>query len=286
MRSRPWLKHVPALLGGLVGVSIAGSAQAQSNAQGLLDNSWVFNLGAFVVGSDLSAGLNGSSRNNPTIDFDKNYGRADDATRIRGDVLWRITPVHHLRFMYFNNDTTRSRVLDNDVQWGDYTFKAGSRSDLQYKFEVSELAYEWGFLKTPTYELAASFGLHYSKTTLQLSGTATVTDANGQTGTASAASKASSLPAPLPVIGLRGGWLLAPNWYLDGQAQFFKVNIDGYDGRWSDLRLGATWMFAKNFGVGLGYNRFGTRVDVDRNNFGGTLKASYSGLQAYLTGTF
>jgi hypothetical protein len=45
-------------------------------------------------------------------------------------------------------------------------------------------------------------------------------------------------------------------------------------------------MFHRNYGVGLGYDRFATRVDVSKNDFDGRLKTSYSGLQAYLTGTF
>ena len=98
--------------------------------------------------------------------------------------------------------------------------------------------------------------------------------------------KSSSLPAPLPVIGLRGGWVVAPQWYLDAQATFFKVNVDGYDGHWADLRLGATWMFSRHMGVGLGYNRFTTRVDVNRSDFNGRLNFGYSGVQAYLTGSF
>jgi hypothetical protein len=128
--------------------------------------------------------------------------------------------------------------------------------------------------------------VHYSKTTMQLSGAASITDPNGNVTNSSAATSTNTLPAPLPVIGLRAGWVVAPQWYIDAQAQFFKVSIDGYDGHWSDLRLGATWMFSPHFGVGLGYNRFATSVSVGRDNFNGNLKTSYSGLQAYLTGAF
>jgi hypothetical protein len=275
------------VLCGMACAAGGGSAMAQSSgAQALLDNSWVVNLGAFVLSSDLKANLNGQSGANPEVDFDKTFGRDSDATRLRGDVLWRITPAHHLRFMYFNNTTKRSRVLDEDVHWGDYTFNAGSRTEFKHKYQVNELAYEYAFMRQPSYELSASIGVHYSKTNIQLSGDATITDGDGNVTNVSGATKANSLPAPLPVVGLRGGWVMAPQWYLDAQVQFFKVNIDGYDGRWTDLRVGATWMFSQHFGLGLGYNRFSTNVDVDRDSFTGGMKTSYSGLQAYLTGTF
>ena len=43
-------------------------------------------------------------------------------------------------------------------------------------------------------------------------------------------------------------------------------------------------MFGRHFGAGLGYNRFVTRLDVDRTSFTGQLRMGYSGLQLYLTG--
>lgn len=80
--------------------------------------------------------------------------------------------------------------------------------------------------------------------------------------------------------------MVAQDWYLDAQGQIFKVKVDGYDGNWSDIRLAATWMFHRNFGLGLGVNRFSTKVDVDRPNFDGKLSIGYNGVQAFLTGSF
>ena len=52
--------------------------------------------------------------------------------------------------------------------------------------------------------------------------------------------KKGDVSAPLPVIGIRAGWVVAPNVYLDAQGQYFKANISGYDGSVTDLRAGAT----------------------------------------------
>jgi hypothetical protein len=265
-----------------------GSVMAQSAtpAQALLDNQWVVNLGAFLLNSNIRASLNGESVENPEIDFDETLGRDNDATRVRGDVTWRITPTHHLRFGYFNHTTNRSKVIDQVVNWGDLTFDAGAQVDSRHKLAVYELSYEYAFMKQPTYEVSASLGMHYSDTTLQLSGNATVTNPDGTTTNQTAAVKASNIPAPLPVIGLRGGWAVAPNWYLEAAGQYFALNYEGIDGSWSDLRASATWMFNRNFGLGLGYDRFTMRVNASKNDFNGKIKAGYSGVQAYLTGTF
>ena len=73
--------------------------------------------------------------------------RASAPTRIRADALWRITPAHHLRFLCFDNTSTRSRTIDRDVHWGDYTFQASGLVEAETKFRIVELVYEYAFLR-------------------------------------------------------------------------------------------------------------------------------------------
>lgn len=287
MKSGIALKRICQVCSGLLAASMALPALAQAPAQALLDNKFVLSLGGFAVGSDVKARLDGSSTTNPDVDFDQTFGHDDNATRGRFDALWRITPAHQLRLMYFDKSGSQSRVIDRDIKWGDYTFNVGGLVEAKRSFKTTALAYEWAFMRRPSYEIAASFGVHYTDLSLQLSGNATLTDANGAPiGSAVATVRQSSLPAPLPVIGLRGGWVLAPQWYLDADARIFGLNYQGYDGNWSDVGVNATWMFHPNFGVGAGYNRFVTRVDVSKDNFDGRLSFGYSGLRLFLTGTF
>jgi len=283
MYSNKWRQFPGAVAAGLLGLLVTTATQAQSsNAQGLIENAFVFNAGAFIVSTDVKAHLNGTSTTNPDIDFDDTFGTASDETRARFDALWRINPKHHVRFFYFNNSVTRNRVLDRDITWGDNTYHVGANVESQIKLKVYELAYEYAFIHQPTYEVAGTLGIHYSDLSLRLAGQAT--GPNGGAGTF--VSDERSLPAPLPVVGVRAGWAFAPDWYGELLGQAFRINIDGYKGHWFDGRAGVTWMFMRNFGAGLAYNRWTTRVDVDRSNFNGAARFGYSGLQAFLTGTF
>jgi hypothetical protein len=271
--------------GALLGAT--GLAQAQMTpAQSLISDKFVLNLGGFIVGTDLTAHLNGSSSTNSDIDFDQTFGNASDATRVRADALWRITPNHHLRFLYFNNTQDVTRAIDRNIVWGDYTFQAGATVESKTKFQIWELAYEYAFWRTPDVEISGSLGVHYMKLSQQLSGSATFTDANGVTSAAAFTRKENSVPLPLPVLGVRAAWAFAPQWVLEGQGQIFQADIDGYDGRITDVRAGVTWMFSRNFGAGVGYNRFVTTVETSKEKFDGRVRLGYSGVQLYLTGTF
>jgi len=277
-----------AIVVGALGLVSGGGAGAQelTPAQGLLNDRFVFNAGLFVVGTDLSARLDGQSGRNPAVDFDETLGRASDASRGRIDAQWRFAPKHILRFEYFNYDASQSRVIDRDVTLGDTTFNAGASLSSKTEYSVYQLGYEYAFLKRPSYEIAGTLGVHFTDLNFRLAGSGTVTGPDGTTTASGSVSKESDLPMPLPVIGIRGGWAVSPQIYLDARLQFLRLSVDGYDGHWSNAHLGATWMFARHWGVGLGYHRFTTRVDVARTNFNGELKLGYSGLLAYVTGSF
>ena len=283
MRSALVVKFGSLAVCAAAGVGAAGAAAAQSGApaQALLDQSFVVNAGVFLVQTDLKANLNGQAVNNPEVDFDQAFGKADSSTRVRADARWRINPKHHLTFMYFDNRNSRTKVLDETIHWGDNTYDVGATVTADTKFKIGALAYEYAFMRQPSYEVSGSIGLHVSDLTLSLNGDATV---NGTP--VSKSTKSNSVTAPLPVLGLRGAWVVTPSILLEAQGQFFKLKVDEVDGYWSDIRASATWMFNKNFGLGLGYDRYFNRIDVSKNAFDGRVKFGYSGLQAFVTGSF
>ena len=301
MRVRQNIKNLAIVAAALLMTSAATSAVAQaSSASGMkvtaerpstpavefINEPFNINLGAFVVASKIDGSLRGNAAGaGQDIDFGRDFGTDADQTRYRLDGLWRINKRHFVRLMYFNNDITKTRKIDRDIAWGDYTFLANGEVTAETKFQIYELAYEYAFIREPTYEVVGTGGVHYDKLTIQLAGQATVT-VNGVTQPANFESKSSSVPAPLPVLGLRGAWAVSDHIVLDGTGQVFKVHIGSVNGNWSELRLNATWMFTRNFGIGAGYDRFATHVDVSKANFNGRLNLGYQGALIFLTGGF
>jgi hypothetical protein len=287
MRLGITLTAAPLLACGLFAAAGPALAQSGAYAKDSLNDKFTISLGGFIVGTDVKGELNGrATGGQQEIDFGKDFGLDGDATRWRLDGLWRITPKHRLRFMYFDTQNDGSRTLDRAINWGDYTFNVGARVEAETEIRIFQLAYEYAFTKQPTYEIAGTIGIHYLDTKLKLSGSATITDGNGNVTSAGSVTQENSVPAPLPVIGIRGNWAVAPQFLIDAHAQFFKAELQGYDGTIADARLAGTWMFHRNFGVGLGYNYFGADVDVDKSSFQGNLRLGYSGLQLFVTGTF
>jgi hypothetical protein len=272
-------------------VLIAAPNSSSAPSQQLLNARLVLDAGIFVLGTTTKANLNGQANgvtvNNPQIDFNHTFGTGYDTSRFRIDGLWRITPRQHVVFTYFTSATSRTRTIDNPINWGNDQFQAGGEVTARNRITVYELGYEYAFVRKPTFELAASAGIHYTKTSLELSGMATVIGSAGaSTGSSFEDTRTGSVPAPLPLIGLRAGWAFAPHWVLGGSVQALDFNYDQFHGYWSDLQINLKYMFNRHIGVGLGYDDFSSHLTVSQNKFNGRLNGGYRGGLINITGAF
>ncbi len=268
------------------GVLIDAASSVPS--QQLLNERVVLDVGIFVLGTHTNASLNGQAGVvNQEIDFDHVFGTGYDTQRFRLDGLWRITGRQRIRFLYFDNATSRTRSLETPIDWGNDQFTAGANITARNRVTVISLSYEYAFIRNPTFELAASAGIHYTKASLKLSGMATLISSTGSsTGASFEDTQEGSVPAPLPVIGLSATWAFAPHWILDGQAQAFDLSYDQLHGYWSDVRVGVSYLFNRHIGLGVGYDAFSTHLTISRDQFSGRLNLGYRGGLLYLTGAF
>lgn len=156
-----------------------------------------------------------------------------DSTRYRIDGSWGFADRHRLRMPWFNNSTSDSRTLEREVEWAGVTYPVSARLNAEFNFDIYELACEYAFLRKENCELSGTVGL------------------------------------PLPVVSLRGLWILSHDFWLDASVQYFALSIDEYDGSLADFRVAAIWQPKSWLGVGVGYNQFGVDVDVDKGRFDG-----------------
>jgi hypothetical protein len=272
---------LPACLIALVGLAAALPAWSAEEQGNLLNNRFTASLGTFLLSTDTTLALNGSSGAIGTeVNLEKDLGiRASD--RFRVDLNWRMTERQHLRALYFDFGSSATRTINEELVIGDTTYPVNAELTTGFNMKVYELVYEYAFMQRENWDLLGSFGAHILDVGFSARGQGSV---GGQTSTLR--TEAGSTAAPLPVLGLRYLWQFAPEWYLEAQGQYFQAKIDVYDGNIYDLRAGVTWMFNRHFGVGAGYNHFGVNVDVNKERFRGTLDWKYSGAQIYVTGTF
>jgi len=262
------------------GLGVSSTAMAQDEPN-LLTDPFRIAVGTYIVSSEPTVQLNGETVRGDRVDFDKVLG-GGDATRVRLDADWRFgdTQRHKIRALAFAVSRDRTETIDEEIEWGGDTYPVNAELKAEFKFSIIELAYEYAFLKTDTYEVGGSIGLHYAGLEASLKAERT------STGETLNLSNEASVDVPLPVIGGRGLWKLPNNFYVDAQAQFFALSIDEYDGSVQDYRLMLTWQPKPWLGLGLGYNSFKVDVDVDKDNFNGSLDWTYDGPMIFYSASF
>jgi hypothetical protein len=233
------------------------------------------------VASEPTVQLNGETTRGDRVDFDTVLGGGDE-TRLRIDADWRFgdSQRHKLRALAFTVNRERTETIDEEIEWGGDTYPVNAEVKAQFRFSIIELAYEYAFLRTDTYEVGGSVGLHYAGIEASLRAER---DSGGQ---ALEISNEASVDVPLPVFGLRGLWKLPQNFYVDAQGQFFALSIDEYDGSVQDYRLMLTWQPKPWVGIGIGYNSFKVDLDVEKDRFDGSLDWRYDGPMIFYSASF
>ena len=266
----------------LLACAAVGTASAEERNP--LESKFIVDVGWFFMSTDMRVRVDGENTGSvgSDVNYDDTFGIGDfDRFRVEGS--WRIAPRHLLRAMYFQNNRRATRSLERDVTFGDETFPLGLTVNAHSDLTVAQLSYEYAFLRRDNYELAGGIGVHYLDMGIGLDATLA---AQGGSASRSLDEEATS-QAPLPVVGLRGLWRLPNNFYLSAQVQYFYLQVDPYSGSLIDLKASLVWQFTDHVGIGLGYNDFGFRFDIeDRHDFDGRLRWDYGGAIAFATVMF
>ena len=266
----------------IVTCSLMASTQAAERDP--LDARLLVDVGWFFMSTDMRVRVDGEAQEETgdDVDFDDTFG-IGDFDRFRADVLWRISGRHAVKFMYFENNRDATRSATRDVTFRGETFPVGATINAHSDVTVAQLGYEYAFRRRDTYELAGGIGIHYVDLGLGLDATVT---AQGSTASRSLDEEAST-QAPLPVLGLRGTWSLPHNFYITGQVQYFYLEFDPYSGSLLDLKASVVWQMTDHVGIGVAYNDFAFRFDIeDRGDFDGRVRWDYGGAIAYVTFMF
>ena len=235
-------------------------------------------LGGFMLSTKTTVRVDGEFERGTEIDSERDLG-LEDSDRFRVDAYWRIAPKHKIRLMYFDTSNEANKTLERTLEFNDTTYNIGLDVHAKTETQVTELAYEYTFLKRDTYDLSGSFGIHNLKFQTFLGGELNGNPLPNLQNTAEA-------NGPLPVLGLHGVWRFNDQFYIDAMAQYFSISFDEYDGSVTDLTASAVWQFTKHFGVGAGWNSFITKVDVDGGDFHGALRWRYGGARIFVTASF
>lgn len=201
----------------------------------------------------------------PEIDIEEQLGISNDQSVLQLDALLRLGQYHRLEFGYFELVRDSTFTLENDVQFGDEIFDAGTSVNAKSNFQITRLAYAFSLINDAQKEIGVMAGVHVSKIDTEIGAPDT-----GQ-------QVESSASTPLPVIGIHGNLALGTKTYLGARVHIFRMHFDHYEGSMNYLNLSLQHMFNQNVSVGLGYNFYSLNLDSDNVEINGNLQIRHHG---------
>jgi hypothetical protein len=271
-------------LGAFAAIGLASGAAAQDVVRPGQEK-WTVMLGAFLPAFETKMQVdNEQLGSGDNVDLADDLGVEKNSSGGWFGVEWRFAPRHRVGFTFSRFTLSGERAIDRQLQIDDEIYQVGATLSSQLKLDIIPITYSYSFLKRENDELALIAGLHWSRLTFSVEGSAS---AGTQDFSNDASAKAN---VPLPLLGLRYDHHFSDRWSAGANVGVFALEFGGdtwdFEGSLWSVRLHAEYRFARNFALGVALDGFDVSVAVSQNDWKGGFDYGYWGPQIYLTARF
>jgi hypothetical protein len=166
-------------------------------------------------------------------------------------------------------------VLEEDVEWKEVVFSAGSNAAVGSQFSLTRIFFGRQFNTSIFHDVGIGAGIHWLHMGAFIEGEILVN------GTPFGARRSVSAEAPLPNIGAWYKYSITPRWALRTRLDLFSASIDDYDGHLINIALGLNYQAFDHFGIGLNYNYVELDVKIKKPDWRGKIETTYDGVYVY-----
>ncbi len=143
-----------------LGILPAGLMAQDYVAHPLLTDKFQVTLGVFRSSAAFTASAERLSEDPRDIDFDNALGVDNSATVFNDMFRWKFGEKWSITGQYFSVNATGDAVLEEDVDWQDTTFRAGTAVGAGVKTTVGRIFIGRIFSVGPQHEFGAGLGIH------------------------------------------------------------------------------------------------------------------------------
>jgi hypothetical protein len=208
------------------------------------------------------------------IDFGDSLGVSDSSTFFNGQLRWKFGKKRKwgLAAQYFSNNATGGSVLEEDVEWENHIFREGSYAEAGVKLAVARLFIGRSLFKNERNDFGLGIGIHNLDLSVYIEGEIKIDDET--TGNLRDEDSASQI---LPNIGGWYNYSPGKRWLLHGRVDWISANIGDYDGTLWNVSAGVNYQAWRHVGIDLSWQYFDVQLEVDKSDWVGGAKMTYSG---------
>jgi outer membrane scaffolding protein for murein synthesis (MipA/OmpV family) len=208
------------------------------------------------------------------VDIEDIFEAPDDETAFEVDALWRIGEHHLFELGYFELVRNGSATLEDDLEFGDEIFPAGTVVDSRIDYSSLRFSYTFFLMRDSQKELGIMGGLHLTELSTDV-----VADGSPQV-------ERSRSSTPLPVIGLNGAMFFGDKTTLRARVHIFRTDFDQHEGSLNYAALDLERRFGKSITAGIGYNFYGVKLSSSDDALNGNLNIRHHGPVLFVTAGF
>jgi hypothetical protein len=242
-------------------------------------------LGAFLPAFRSKVEVDGEQTGTgDRVDLGRDLGVDQNTSGAWFGAEWRFAPRHRLGFTYSRFTLRGERAIDRELHIGDKFYPVGADLDTQLRLEIAPITYSYSFIKREQNELAATAGLHWSRLSFNVHGSASFGPQNVSN---DASAKAN---VPLPLFGLRYDHHFSERWSAGASAAAFALKFGQetfeFQGSLVSVRLHGEYRFSRHFAAGAALDAFKVNLKATEKEWHGGFDYSYWGPQVYLIARF
>src|SRR5262245_28890546 len=277
----------PVLVAAAALAFLAIVAPARADMPGDTKDTFRISIGGMAADAFTEASLSTQGGLGATVNFEDIFDLPVSKKVARVSGYWHFLERQYLDFGYVDIDRSGQRIIEQDVEWGDFIFHAGASVTAGFKTQFPYAAWRYGFLNLPQVRISGSAGLVYLGLMADLDGTGNVTDVNGNPITGGRGQQDVSVAYPVPLFGLTIEWALNKKLMLELYKRLIYVNFAGIRGGIDESAVRLHWYITKNFGVAGGIDKESIDLkEYDSGDAKARFRYEVSGLAAYLDFAF
>ena len=216
-------------------------------------------IGGYVTKFDTKVRADGTTTIGTTVDLDRDLDMNQDQVVGFVGLAWRPWEHHEFGISYYGTDSSKTKVLERDIEFGGTVYEAQSTVRGDFSGEGYEAYYVWWAASRENWALGPRLGLLWYSLSLELD---MQLDANGnQVG--GSISNDGSLDVPAPTLGGSWRWTPSEDWRISADGGYFAAKIDSIDADVWFGRIGVEWFPWERSGFWLDYVINNVKADED-----------------------
>jgi len=220
---------------------------------------------------DSSAGVPGTP-----INAEDQFGLDKSDYEAKIEAMVRVGERHRLRFDYFSLDRTGQLDVTQPIVFRDVILQPGDPLNSDLSIRTFGITYEYSFLHSDRFELAATVGIHDTDISAR---------ARVQT-QARHVDQTEDQAGPVPTLGLDATYVVSKRFYFDARAQYFRIRINDLDGSLGIYEVDGLYRLRPNISFAVGYSSLRARLTSAQARQAGFFNFNSSGPEIFVRVAF